>query len=65
MKFFDNKDREDVDKANKLINGLEAKDKQGVYNFVRALNEAHEYPDHSVILEHFHKTAAQFRETTV
>ena len=63
MKFFNNKDREDVDKVNKLIMWLEAKDEQGVYNFVRVLNEAHEHPDHSVILEYFHKTA--FRETTV
>ena len=52
-----------MDKANKLIMWLEAKDEQGVYNFVRALNEAHEHLDHSVILEHFHKTA--FGETTV
>ena len=63
MKFFNSKYREDVDKVNKLIILLEAKDEQGVYNFVRALNEAHEHPDHSVILEHFHKTA--FGEATV
>ena len=43
------------EKVNDLISSLEEKEEDGVLNFVRALNDAHEHSGHVAILEQLHK----------
>ena len=52
MKYFVNKLHSDADKVANLVIWLEAKNEKGIYDFVRALNEAKEHSGHIVILEH-------------
>ena len=40
-----------AEKVNKLITSLPTKDKDGIYNFVKALNDAHEHSGHGEILD--------------
>ena len=43
------------EKVNHLIISLEKKEEDGVLNFVRALNDAHEHSGHIAILKQLHK----------
>ena len=40
-----------AEKVNELITSLPTKDKDGIYNFVKALNDAHQHSGHDVILD--------------
>lgn len=40
-----------AEKVNELITSLPTKDKDGIYNFVKALNDAHEHSGHGEILD--------------
>lgn len=63
MDFFTNVYHTKADKVNKLISSLDAIDKNGIYNFVRALNDADEHSGHLVIIEELLEKLPQ--ETTV
>ena len=52
-----------AEKVKKLIEYIPTKNRNGMHNFVRALNEAHEHTGHITIIEHLHDTA--FPETPV
>lgn len=52
-----------AEKVTKLIEYIPTKNENGICNFVRALNEAHEHTGHITIIEHLHDTA--FPETHI
>ena len=47
-----------TDKVSKLMEWIPKKDKKGVYDFVRALDEACEHSGHVVILKHLYDICA-------
>ena len=51
MEILMNNNKTKADKVNKLITSLPTKDKDGIHNFVKALNDAHEHSGHDVILD--------------
>ena len=51
MEFFESVYHSKADKVSKLISSLKSKDKNGIYNFVKALNDEHEHSGHLVIIE--------------
>ena len=55
MCTFNNQCISSEEKVNRLITWLEKKKEDGVQNFVRALNDAHEHSGHVAILEQLHK----------
>ena len=55
MKYFRNKLHSDVDKVASLVIWLEGKNEKGIYDFVRALNEAEEHSGHIAILERLYE----------
>ena len=55
MYIFNNQLISPNEKVNHLITFLEKKEEDGVLNFVRALNDAHEHSGHVAILEQLHK----------
>ena len=44
-------------KVSNLILWIDKKNENGIHNFVRALDEAHEHSGHIAILEHLYDTA--------
>ena len=51
MEFLMNIHKTKAEKVNKLITSLPTKDQDGIHNFVKALNDAHEHSGHDVILD--------------
>ena len=52
IQYFNSDYQGDKQKVNKLIESLKTKHEEGVYNFVRALNDGCEHNGHLTILEH-------------
>ena len=55
MKHFSNEYHDVEDKVSNLIEWLNQKHEKGIYDFVKALNDAFEHSGHLVILEEIYK----------